>query len=83
MGFNDGSADRQANADSAGLGGVESLENAFTILRINAGPESPTATTIPFVSLCSVLIRNSRAPASTDPIASTAFRIKLKMICCT
>ena len=33
MGFNDGSADRQANADSRGLGGVERLENAFTILR--------------------------------------------------
>jgi hypothetical protein len=36
MGFNDGSADRQANADSAGLGGVERLEYAFTVLRIDA-----------------------------------------------
>jgi hypothetical protein len=35
------------------------------------GPESQTATTAPVAS-CSVLINNSRVPASTEPIASTA-----------
>ena len=47
------------------------------------GPESHTATRIPPVSHCSVLIDNSRAPSSTVLMASTAFRIKFKTTCCS
>jgi len=45
------------------------------------GPESRTATRMPLWS-CSVLINNSRVPASVDPIASTAFKIKFNTTCC-
>ena len=46
------------------------------------GPESRTATRTPPVWVCSVLINNSRGPASTELIASTAFRIKFRTTCC-
>src|SRR6266705_749456 len=42
------------------------------------GPESRTDTRTPSVWVCSVLINNSRGPASTVLMASTAFRIKIK-----
>jgi hypothetical protein len=38
MGIDDGPADRQPHPHSAGLRGVESLENALEVFRINAGP---------------------------------------------
>src|SRR5262249_11982969 len=41
------------------------------------GPESRTPTRTPVWS-CSVLINSSRGPASTEPIASTAFRIRFR-----
>jgi len=38
MGIDDRPADRQSHAYSAGLRGVESLENAIEMVRINARP---------------------------------------------
>src|ERR1700733_9930709 len=38
MGVDDGPADRQPHPESAGLGGVESVENVLAAFRINAGP---------------------------------------------
>src|SRR6266576_5180955 len=38
MGVDDGPADRQPHPRSAGLGGVESLENALEMRRIDARP---------------------------------------------
>jgi hypothetical protein len=38
MGTDDGPADRQPYAQSAGLRGVESLENALDMFRIDAWP---------------------------------------------
>ena len=45
------------------------------------GPESCTATRIPVWS-CLVLINSSRGAASTEPIASTAFRSRFRTTCC-
>ena len=83
VGFDDGSADRQTHSNSAGFRGVESFENTLEIFRINARPRIANRDDVPFVSLCLVLISNSRAPASIEAIASTAFRIKLRTTCCT
>src|SRR5258708_8130026 len=38
VGFNDGPADRQPHSHSAGLRGVEGIENALDMSRINARP---------------------------------------------
>ena len=60
MGVDDRPADRQPHPHSAGLRGVESLENALEMSGSMPGPESHTATRTPTVWVCSVLINNSR-----------------------
>jgi len=83
MGIDDGPADRQPHPHSAGLRCVESLENSAQFAP-DRGParKSRTATRTPFASVGSVLISTSRGPASTAPIASTAFSTRFRMTCC-
>jgi hypothetical protein len=83
MGIDDGPADRQPHSHSAGLRGVESLENALDMLRIDARPGIANRDKDAFASVCSVLIiGSSRGPASTELIASTAFSTRFRMTCC-
>jgi hypothetical protein len=70
--IDDGPADRRPHPHSAGLRGVECLENALDHSGSMSGPESRTATRTSFVRLCSVLssgCRDRRATGSGDAIA--------------
>ena len=80
MGLDDRPANRQPHPHAAGLRGVKCIEHALEMRRIDARP-SRTATRTP-VRSCSVLINRSRGFASTEPIASTAFRIRFRTTCC-
>ena len=83
VGGDDGPADRQPHPNSAGLCGVEGLEHPLELVRIHAGSGIVHRDQISLVWPCSVLIDNCRAPSSTELIASTEFRIKLRTTCCS
>jgi hypothetical protein len=72
MGVDDGAATRQSHPESAGLRRVEGIENLIDLLEINSGPEPRTATTMPLVSLRSVLIDNWPENQSWSPSARQA-----------
>ena len=80
MGIDDGPADRQPHPHSAGFRGVESLENALDMFRINARPRIAHRHKD---AICLVLLgadQQLSCPSSTVPIASTAFRIKFRRL---
>ena len=62
MGIDDRPADRQPHPHSAGLRGVESLENALEMFRIDARPRIAHCYKDTSVWRCSVLINSSRVP---------------------
>jgi hypothetical protein len=81
MGVDDGPANRQPHPCSAGLCGVEGLENAIEMFRMDARPgiahcHKDAGVVLP------VLINSSRGPVSLDPIASTAFSSRFRTTCC-
>jgi hypothetical protein len=73
---------RQMNLSSwLDAGGDSSLQ--VRLSGFNPGPESRTATSTPSGACALVPISNSRDPSLTSPIASIAFMIKLRTICCS
>ena len=63
VGIDDRPADRQPHPYSAGFRGVESLEDALEMARINTRPSIAHGHGTPFAWICSVLIDNSRGPS--------------------
>ena len=53
------------------------------MFRINSWSRIANCDEEAVVWLSSVVIDNSRAPSSTELIASTAFKIKFKTTCCS
>jgi hypothetical protein len=69
MSIDDGPADRQAHPDAARFRRVERLENTFETFRTDARAGIAHRYDDAICPLCSVLIDNSHAPASTTPMA--------------
>ena len=82
VGDDDGTADRQPHPDSAGLRRVEGFKNPLGTIPIDA--RSRIAHFHNNAARLDLLDSDSsRAPSSTEFIASTAFRTRFRTTCCS